>query len=337
MKKQLIKFINRSSTNENKSKYEAQLPGEENELDICKFNFDASLKDYDWLVVVDDIPRVISKRIENLSSPKENTILITTEPNSITKYGKAFAGQFKYLITNQDEKSLPHPNAIRSQTGNIWFYGKTLNEINISEKPIKTKKISTVCSNKQQGHTIHKLRFEFTKIMEEKISEVERFGKGFKWIETKAEAIDDYEFHVAIENHYAPHVWTEKLADAFLGYSVPIYYGCPNIYDYFHEESIILIDIYDIDNSIKKIKEIINTPGEYERRLPFIIEARKKIIEEYNLFSIINKIVKENSNEKKSERSLKNKIYNRRIMRAKNFSDLFVFFLWKIKNFFRNL
>ena len=118
---------------------------------------------------------------------------------------------------NQDENVLPHPNAIRSQTGNNWFYGKDYDSIVFVTHPKKTKKISTVCSNKKQGHTIHRRRYEFTKIMEERIPELERFGRGFKWIETKAEALDDYEFHVAIENQFAPNVWTEKLADAFLG------------------------------------------------------------------------------------------------------------------------
>jgi hypothetical protein len=196
--------------------------------------------------------------------------------------------------------------------------------------PIKTKKISTVCSNKQQGHTLHKLRYEFTKIMEERIPELERFGRGFKWIETKAEALDDYEFHVAIENHYAPHVWTEKLADAFLGYTVPIYHGCPNVYDYFPQESVIQIDIHDIEGSISKIKEIIAREGEYEKRLSAVKEARRRVIEEYNLLAMINKIV-EASNVTTSKVS-DYKIYNRKIMRVRHFPDLMRFLFWKITN-----
>ena len=335
MKKQ-IKFISRASSNHNKSKYSFQISEKEEIFKVSEFNFNASLKNYDWLVVIDDLPKVIPDRIEILQCPVENTILVTMEPSSITKYGKAFSKQFHYVITNQDEKSRPHPNAIRSQTGNVWFYGKTYDEIVAVKEPTKTKKISTVCSDKQQGHTIHKLRYDFTKIMEDKIPELVRFGKGFKWIETKAEAIDDYEFHVAIENHYAPNVWTEKLADTFLGFAVPIYYGCPNIYDYFPKDSIILIDIYDIEGSIEKIKEIISTPGEYERRLPAIKEARRKVIEEYNLLSMIDKIVTENSKSIKSEISSNNKIYNRRKMRTSNFRDLLSFFLWKFKNFIKN-
>jgi hypothetical protein len=332
-----VKFIHRGSQASENTTFRKQSKNEEGIVGNCQFTFNPLNKDYDWLVIQDDVSKILPNQTEVLSCPKENTILITTEPPSITKYGRGFSAQFHHVITSQDEKALPHPNAIRSQTGNVWFYGRTYDEIVAVTEPNKTKKISTVCSDKQQGHTIHKLRYEFTKIMEERIPELERFGRGFKWIETKAEAIDDYEFHVAIENHYAPNVWTEKLADTFLGYAVPIYYGCPNIYDYFPEDSIILIDIYDVEGSIKKIKEIIATPGEYERRLPAIKEARRKVIEEYNLLAMIDKVVTENSDKKKSEISSKNKIYNRRKMRTKSFSDLFAFLGWKIKNFILNL
>lgn len=330
-----VKLVNRSSLADEESVYRIQSPGNAAKWGSCSFTFNPLEKNYDWLVVIDDIPKIMPHGVEILSCPKENTILVTTEPSSITRYGRAFAKQFHYLITNQDEKVLPHPNAIRSQTGMVWFYGKDYDSIVSVKHPVKIKKISTVCSNKQQGHTLHKLRYEFTKIMEERIPELERFGRGFKWIDTKAEALDDYEFHVAIENHYAPHVWTEKLADTFLGYAVPIYYGCPNVYEYFPEDSLILIDIYDVEGSIEKIKKIISTPGEYERRLPSVKEARRRVIEEYNLLAMVNDIV-QNSKEDSSI-VYDYKIYNRRIMRVRHLPDLVRFVFWKINNFIKNI
>ncbi len=335
MKKEIkVKLVRRSSEVDKESGFKRQSPGNEAKWGSCSFTFNPLEKDYDWLVIIDDIPRVIPKRVEQVSCPKENTILATTEPTSITRYGRAFAKQFNYLITNQDEKVLPHSNAIRSQTGNVWYYGKDYDSIASVTHPNKTKKISTVCSNKQQGHTIHKLRYEFTKIMEERIPELKRFGRGFNWIETKAEALDDYEFHVAIENHFAPHVWTEKLADAFLGFTVPIYYGCPNVYEYFPKDSLIQIDIHDAEGSIAKIKEIISTEGEYKRRLDAVKEARRRVIEEYNLLAMINNIV-ENAKEDRSPVS-DYKIYSRRIMRIRHLPDLIRFVFWKINNFIKN-
>ena len=336
MKKDIrVKLVNRGSLANEESGFKNQSPKNEAKWGSCSFTFNPLEKDYDWLVIIDDLPKILPNKTEQLLCPKENTILMTTEPSSITRYGRAFAKQFNYLITNQDEKVLPHPNAIRSQTGNVWFYGKDYDSIVSVTHPTKTKKISTVCSNKQQGHTIHKLRYEFTKIMEERIPELERFGRGFKWIETKAEALDDYEFHVAIENHFAPHVWTEKLADAFLGYTVPIYYGCPNVYEYFPKDSLIEIDIHDVEGSISKIKEIISIEGEYERRLDAVKEARRRVIEEYNILAMINNIVE---NSKSDTLAISDyKIYNRKIMRVRYLPDLVRFFSFRIKNFIKGL
>lgn len=334
--KHRIKLISRGSLNDQNSRYAGQLP--KNQIyGSCEFTFDASDREYDWLVVIDDIAHSIPRRIEELACPSDHTILVTTEPSSITKYGNAFAGQFNYLLTNQEKNVLKHPNATRSQTGNLWFYGKGYDDIIGAKTPEKTKKISTVCSSKQQGHTIHRLRFEFTKLLQERVSDIVRFGHGYKWIDLKADALDSYEFHVAIENHYAPHVWTEKLADTFLGYCVPIYYGCPNVYEYFPKESIILIDLNDFEGSIKKIQEIISTPGEYERRFEAIKEARRRVIEEYNLIAMINKIVQNHNSSSWHYATNKGVIYNRKLMRVRNPIDFMMFAYWKIQNAVRSI
>lgn len=325
----IVKLVTRGSIEGHKSGYINHCFQPEQTFGTSKFTFEPFEQKYDWLVVIDDIPKILKNNCEILKCPRENTILVTMEPSSIAHYGKAFAKQFAHLITNQNDQELPHPNAQRSQTGNVWFYGKTLKEILKTTEPKKSKKISTVCSDKQQGHTIHKLRYDFTGQMEDKISQLERFGHGIKWINTKAEALDEYEFHVAIENQYAPDVWTEKLADTFLGFCVPIYYGCPNIFDYFPQESIILIDIYDFEGSISKIKKIINTPGEYERRLPAIKEARRRVIEDYNLLAMINNFIEKAP---KSQLTPNSKIYSRKVMRIKYLPDLIDHIVFKTKN-----
>ena len=335
MKKYIrVKLLNRGSLANEESGLKQQSKNNEAKWGSCSFTFNPLEQNYDWLVIIDDVSNIIPHKIELLRCPKDNTILVTTEPSSITRYGKAFAKQFHYLITNQDEKTLPHPNAIRSQTGNVWFYGKDYNEIISVTHPSKTKKLSTVCSNKQQGHTMHKLRYAFTAMMEKEIPELERFGRGFTWVEKKADALDDYEFHVAIENHIENNVWTEKLADAFLGFTVPIYCGCPNVYDYFPKDSLIQIDINDMPGSILKIKEVIGKEGEYERRLDAVKEARRRVIEEYNLLAMINSIVEK---AEKKEITPNHKIYSRRIMRLRYLPDLFRFFRFRINNFLKNL
>jgi hypothetical protein len=328
-----VKLVSRNSPVDETSPWRNQIPSGKASFGNCIFTFNPLEDAYDWLVIIDDVPRATPNRIENLSCHKDNTILITTEPSSVARYGRAFAKQFGYLLTNQDAKVLPHRNAISSHTGNLWFYGKSYDQI-LEDEPKKTKLISTVCSSKQQGHTMHKLRFEFTKKLQESLPDVERFGHGVKWIKTKAEALDPYKFHVAVENYIAPHVWTEKLADAFLGYTVPIYCGCPNVYEYFPKDSIIQIDINDIDGSIDKIKKIVSIPGEYERRLDSVKEARRRVLEEYNLMAMINKIVTNSQKVNGDEGAV---IYSRKLMRFRYLPDLFRFVGWKIGNFLKGL
>lgn len=334
MKKINVKLSIKGSSADELSAYRLQTPNNSGIWKNCHFTFNPLEENYEWLVIVDDVPVVVHNRIEKLKCPKENTILVTTEPSSITRYGRGFASQFEYLITNQEKEILPHKNTPRTQTGIYWIYGKDYdNIIKDNNGIIKNKLISTICSDKKEGHTLHRKRFDFTALLEKEIPELDRFGRGFNFIEKKYQAIDDYKFHIVIENHIGEHMWSEKLADALLGFSVPIYCGAPNIYDYFPKDSIIIIDINNFDESIKKIKEIISTPGEYEKRLSAVIKARQLVIQEYNLLAMINKIV-ENAPVYKITPNFK--IYSRRLMRVRYLPDLFRFVTWRASNFFKN-
>jgi hypothetical protein len=50
---------------------------------------------------------------------------------------------------------------------------------------------------------------------------------------------------------------TEKLADAFLGLTYPIYYGCTNLSGYFPDKSFTPIDITKPDQAISIIEGLI--------------------------------------------------------------------------------
>lgn len=334
MNHRIIKTVARGSLKESHSLYIKQTQNNSSIWENCKFTFSATEQHYNWFVAIDNIPNTLKNNYERLNCPKENTILITTEPSSISKYGKGFASQFHYLITNHNEATLPHKNAIRSQTGIYWLYGKDFNDIIKDDFLPKTKILSTICSNKREGHTMHKKRYDFTQLIEKEIPELERFGRGFHFIEKKYQALDDYKFHIVIENHIENHMWSEKLADAFLGFAVPIYCGCPNIYDYFPKDSLIQIDITKPKEAIEIIQKIILIPGEYERRLEAVKEARRRVIYEYNLLAMVTKIVNQSPS---YDFKPNQKIYSRRYMRARNMDDLLKFFRFRISNFMKNL
>lgn len=311
-----------------------QTPGHAGRWGNCQFLFDLNERKYDWLVVVDDVRRKLTDQPEPLACPKENTILVTTEPSTITRFGKAFASQFQYVLTSQEEKALPHPNRIHSHTGNLWFHGKSYDEL-IGEAPIrKSQPISTVCSSKQQKHTLHAQRYAFTQRLKKELPELEIYGHGVRYVEHKYEALAPYRFHLSVENRIAEHHWTEKLADPFLSYAVPIYHGCPNADEYFPADSFVAIDINHFEETLKTIKTLLTTKDEYERRLKAVIEARRRILHEYNLPAMLSQIITAPPPPENMNLSNAN-MFGRKQMRLRHPADLLSHIRWSLAKTFK--
>ena len=266
------------------------------------FTFDPEARDYDWLAVYENLPPTGDERrpmrVEPLACAPENTVLFTTEPSGIKIYGRAFTRQFGHVVTSQEPFALRHPGRIWSQAGLRWFYGDSSRHLMTADEirnhfPQKTRALGTVCSTKRQGHTLHRLRYDFTQAMAARLPGMDVFGRGHRPIDDKAESIDPYKYHLAIENHLAPHHFTEKLADAFLGLSLPFYFGAPNAADYFPAESFIPIDIRKPDEAFRIMSEAM-AGGEYEKRLPAIREARRRVLEDHNIFTLLADVIERN-------------------------------------------
>jgi hypothetical protein len=289
-----VKFLAKSSGGDPTAYWRRFLPAGEPRQGEVEFLFRPDCRDYDWLVVYDDLPAAGAERFtlwrEDLACAPRNTLFITAEPSTIKVYGKAFLAQFGHVLTSQEPWAVPHPRAIFSQCGLLWFYGKSHQEAAAMFPSDKPHLISTVCSSKQQRHTLHSLRHDFTRRLAEQLPELEVFGHGHRFIASKVEALDPFRYHLAIENHRAPHHWTEKLADAFLGGCLPLYFGCPNVFDYFPEDSLIPIGLDDFDAGLETIRQAI-ADDIYQKRLPAIREARRRVLEEYSTFPMLARLI----------------------------------------------
>lgn len=195
--------------------------------------------------------------------------------------------------------------------------------------PPKSATISTVCSSKQQKHTLHKQRYDFTFWLKQKLPEIDIFGHGVRFIQNKYEAVEPYRYHLAIENYVGTHHWTEKLADPFLSGTVPIYYGCPNIDQDFPEESYIAIDIHNREAAYDVIKTCISDPRDYTNRIEALREAQHRVLNKYNLLAMLDQIIPEHyvSARKPTGRRL----YNRKQMRSRHPRDLISHLCWSAK------
>lgn len=71
----------------------------------------------------------------------------------------------------------------------------------------------------------------------------------------------------------------------------PIYWGAPNIRDYFPADSMIVLDTLD-PVEVARIIKTEATPEAYQRRLPALREAKRRVLEEYNLFEVAYQMAK---------------------------------------------
>lgn len=295
-----IKFLSRLDPRE----WRRYFPNEDGRWGDCEFLFDRAARDYDWLVAYDDVPPAAgqsrSAAGETLACPRENTLLITTEPASIKTYGRGFAAQFGHVLTSQPPWALPHPGRHHQQAANHWFFGSAngswMSRADLVRGPSDADKmpaISVVYSSKRQWHTLHAQRFNFIEAMRKLLPEIAVFGRGATPMDDKADALTPFRYHLVVENHIGPHHITEKLTDAFLGRCLAFYAGAPNAADYFPAESFISIDIHDPTSTAERIRKAM-IEDEWTKRLPSIEEARRRVLEEQNVFAVTCGIISGN-------------------------------------------
>jgi hypothetical protein len=274
----------------------------------CKFYVNQKVEKCDWWVVchVSGL-----ETTETVKVDPNHIIYISMEPTeSIGKTTNKFLEQFSKILIC--DRSIRHKDIIYKNCS-TWWAG-----INISHKnnihtfsntkiinydqfisrprPLKSKLISIIISKKNflEGHK-KRLKFLDQLLKSEVGQYIEVYGAGHKNIQDKLDAIAPYKYHIVLENHVEKDYWSEKLADSYLGYSIPIYYGCPNIKEYFPDDFGYEINIDNPDQSINKIKNIIAC-DEYYQKINTLDYCFDLIINKHNIFQILENICNKKAN-----------------------------------------
>ncbi len=257
-----------------------------------EFHINSDTKSCDYLVIFAGQTSIIKKQVH----PK-NTLFIAGEPPSIRKYPDAYLAQFEYVISSDGETI--HPNKQSFQQGYPWFCGvqftqdgnrssvKNYDDFKQDNDIQKTKLMSVVCSDKKEKPG-HRKRHEFVMRLKEVFGDdLDVYGRGHNPIIDKSDAIRPYKYHIAIENSSTPDYWTEKLSDCYLEEAFPVYAGCPNLEDYFDKDAFLDINLDAFEESTQRIRNAINNDQHLHSSLA-IKEAKRKILDEYNLFNLIS-------------------------------------------------
>lgn len=145
---------------------------------------------------------------------------------------------FDLILTNNKEHIDLNPDKFKfCPTAGCW--------INPQEQQIhsKTKLLSAIFSEKRFTNG-QMLRHQIVANFKNKI---DVFGRGYFPLPNKIYGLKDYAFSLVIENTKQDYYFTEKLIDCFVTGTVPIYWGCPSIGEFFDKNGMICFnDIHEI-------------------------------------------------------------------------------------------
>ena len=164
----------------------------------------------------------------------------------------------------------------------------------ISKDFIKDKtyfEVSFLCGlkNELEGHVLrHNVYNTLSRVKHMGVKAIystfNRDGDYFNDINGKDYIFNTSQYSIVIENSRHRNYFTEKLIDSFMSLTIPIYWGCPNINDYFDGSGIITFN--NIDELYTKISML--TPELYYSKLPVIEKNYKQALKFEDFFDRVN-------------------------------------------------
>lgn len=274
-----------------------QIPGGGAMVDGWRFTLGDIEADCRFVIVYDEPKAPFATDL-----PKARRLLITSEPPGMKQYRPGFMAQFGTVLGPVGQAQ-SGTEWLQQHAALPWFYGvgftpdglvanETLDSLAAASPPAKQPGISVVLS-KKSNLPKHRARLRFVERLKARLDDrLAIYGRGFESISDKAEAIAPYAYHLVLENNDIAHFWTEKTADAFLGWAMPVFSGCANLDEDFPAGSFRRIDINEPEAAIAAIEALLASQT-YAEALPAIREARSRLLDQHNLFRVLARFATE--------------------------------------------
>ncbi len=198
-------------------------------------------------------------------------------------------GQPNYHRIYTTDPSQTGPRYIHSQPALPWHVNKSYQELTQDAAPDKSRPLSWITSNLSvvEGHRV---RLAFLEKIQSKVN-FDLYGRGFNPIDDKWDGLAPYRYSIVVGIIGTRNYWSEKLADCFLAWTMPIYYGCTQITNWFPPEALICIDVNDPD-AAEKINTSVASAC-WQQNQDAIAEARKLVLDRYQIFPFFSKQIHE--------------------------------------------
>jgi hypothetical protein len=253
-----------------------QTPGGAGRWDDIQFTLDP-VEACDYVVVLNAVREPVT-----IQCPLQHVWALIQEP-PVAHMRSIHRGQKAFHRIYTTHPGLPAPRYVHGQPALPWFVNRSYDQLKTCPPPEKTGDLSWVTSDTRHLRG-HRLRMDFLDNIRKTVP-FDLFGRGFRFVEDKWDALAPYRYSLAVENYSGPDYWTEKLTDCLLAWSLPIYYGCTNIDKYLPAECMVRIDITRPD-AAEQVREAI--AGDlWRQRRDAIAEARQLILDKHQLFPFL--------------------------------------------------
>ncbi len=255
----------------------------------AKFHVDDLARECDYWIIWGGLPP--DRTAEWAQCPAQNVLFMTDEVHDQKRFDKNFLRQFSAILTNRQD--IEHSNVIKIHEFNHWHLNKSLADLAHQQSILKSRSISVVCSDLTDLPG-HKARYALVnRLIGHFKDRLDVYGRGFNAISDKWDALAPYKYSIAIENNCHPGYFTEKISECYLAHTFPIYYGAPNICDYFDKRSMLLIDIRDYMSCITNIEKLLDEDPYYKVE-DLIIKQKIRYLKRYHLFpALLNLLLSE--------------------------------------------
>ena len=210
--------------------------------------------------------------VDQVESPIKVAWLI--EPYDLIPYMydqiKTIEDKFDFVLTYEETLLKHNPDIYKfhpCDCSGIEFHSHKLHE--------KTKLVSMIYSEKTWlfGHRLRHIIAK-TLIPQMGYDKIDFFGRATpNPLELKSEGTNPYMFQIAIENAQRRFYFADKIYDCFVTGTVPIYWGAPNIGDFFDMRGILT---FNHPNELKEILESLS-PEKYESMLDGVKENFERV------------------------------------------------------------
>jgi hypothetical protein len=226
---------------------------------------------------------IINTAMPKLHIAKSNVIGLAFEPPLFLRLTQEFVNYAeksigKYFIGEIHDSFKNAVTVFREKYAFMWHITP------LTYVPTKTRLISVMVSNRNDA-VGHKYRHKLVQAILRTGLPVDIYGRGCQFYDrtndsrikgefTELEPYESYAFHICIENFQTNHYFSEKITNALLCGTVPVYLGCRSIEEYFNNSVVLMSGV--IEKDMVLLEELCVNPEKFRKAID-VREVKKRI------------------------------------------------------------